>query len=279
MNCYNDKVAIVTGAGSGIGKALCLQLAAAGAQVVASDIDTGRIAQTVADMQAIGRTACCGEVLDVSDYEAFKRHIEGAVQAFGRIDYLFNNAGIAIGGEVRDLSIAHWHKVIDVDLNGVFYGSLVAYKQMAKQGFGHIVNLSSVEGFSPWAGNAPYVAAKHAVLGFTQVLWVEGAHLGVRASAVCPGIVRTPIFDESPIIGADRDKALAAQWDKIQRFSITPEKCARTILKGVAKNRPIIPVTHLAYALWYLVRLMPCAIMRLVRRDFDKWRHSVRLAD
>lgn len=278
MNTYKDKVAMVTGAGSGIGEALCKRLAALGAIVVASDIHLESAARTVSEVKAAGGLAW-GEQLDVSDARAFQRHLDKAVGTHGRIDYLFNNAGIAISGELRDLTVDHWRKVIDVDLNGVFYGSLAAYKQMILQGFGHIVNLSSIEGFSPWAGNAPYVAAKYAVLGFTQTLWIEGGKFGVRASAVCPGIVRTPIFDTAQLINADRERAMAAQWDKIRRFSISPERCADIILKGVERNRPIIPVSRLAHLLWWLSRLMPVKLMRYVQKDFDKWRHTVRLAD
>lgn len=276
MNGFRGKIAMVTGAGSGIGRALCERLAALEALVIAADINAQSVQQTVADINTAGGSAW-GKPLDVSDCEAFNLFIEEVVQRHGRIDFLFNNAGIAISGELRDLTVAHWRKVIDVDLNGVFYGSLAAYKQMINQGFGHIINMSSIEGFSPWAGNSPYVAAKYAVLGFTQTLWIEGAHFGVRASAVCPGIVRTPIFDTTPLINADRERAMAAQWSKIQKFSIDPDQCADLILKGVAKNKPIIPVTRLACLLWWLSRLTPVGLMRYVRNDFNQWRDLVRI--
>jgi len=219
-----------------------------------------------------------GEQLDVTDYKAFEKHITNTATKMGRIDYLFNNAGIAIIAEMRDLDVEDWHKVINVDLNGVFYGSLVAYKLMVKQGFGHIVNLSSIEGMMPFPGNAPYVAAKYAVLGFTQTLWVEGGHFGVKASAVCPGWIRTPLIDLVPMIKIDRKKAMA-QYATLEKLGISPEKCAKIILKGVAKNKPIIPVSGLAHVVWRLSRWMPIKLMKIVKYDFNKWRNKIRTGE
>lgn len=274
MGVFTDKVVIVTGGASGIGKALSERLAREGACVVLSDIDEEGANRTVEGIQRSGGQAS-GERLDVTDYEAFEKHISDAAATHGRLDYLFNNAGIAIAGELRDLEVEHWRKVIDVDLNGVFYGSLVAYKRMVKQGFGHIVNLSSVEGLAPFPANAPYVAAKYAVLGFTQTLWVEGRHFGVKASAVCPGYIKTPIFDVSPVINLDRQK-IKDRYKGLEWLGVTPEKCAEVILKGVAADKPVIPVTGFAHVFWGLARLGPVALMKYVRRDFDGWRDEVR---
>ncbi len=276
MNLFKDKVAIVTGGGSGIGKALCELLASRGAQVVLSDINKDSCDQVVVEINRNGGKAY-GEQLDVTDYKAFEKHIKDAASKMGRIDYIFNNAGIAIAAEIRDLDVEDWQKVVDVDLNGVFYGSLVAYKIMVKQGFGHIVNISSVEGMMPFPANAPYVAAKFAVLGFTQTLWVEGGHLGVNASAVCPGIILTPIFNVSVVKNFDREKGLEQYKPMFDRFGIPPEKCAEIILKGVAKNKPIIPVTKFAGFLWRISRWMPIKVMHAVRNDYNKWRDKIRI--
>lgn len=276
MNVYKDKIAVVTGAGSGIGKALCERLAGLGARVVASDINLARVEETVAGILAAGGQAW-GEQLDVTDSKAFEAHIGGVFSAHGRIDFIFNNAGIVVFSELRDLEVAHWRKVIDVNLNGVFHGSLAAYKLMVKQGFGHIVNMSSVEGLLPFPGSAPYVASKYAVLGFTQTLWVEGGCFGVKASAVCPGYIRTRIFDDAAWVNVDKDKALAVS-NIFEKFSASPEQCADVILRGVAKNKPIVLVTGPTHLMWRLARLSPVGIMKAVRKDFDKWRESVRKA-
>ena len=147
---------------------------------------------------------------------------------------------------------------------------------MVKQGNGHIVNLSSIEGMVPFPTTGSYVASKYAVLGLSQTMWVEGHSLGVKVSAVCPGFIKTPIFDVSQMIKIDRDKIMS-QYETFQRLGITPEKCAEIILKGVAKNKPIIPVTGLAHFIWRLARLAPVGYMKFVRKDFEKWRNAVRI--
>ena len=274
MDHFKNKVAIVTGGGSGIGKALCERLARLGATVVLSDISPESADKTVDGINAMGGKAA-GYALDVTDFNAFDEHVSEVVASYGQLDFIFNNAGIAISAEFRDMELDHWQKVIDVNLNGVFHGSLLAYKQMVKQGFGHIINLSSVEGMVPFPTTGSYVASKYAVLGLSQTMWVEGRHLGVKVSAVCPGFIKTPIFDVSEMVNINREKIMS-QYETFQKLGITPEKCAKVILKGVARNKPIIPVTGLAHIIWRIARLAPVAYMNFVRKDFDKWRHAIR---
>ena len=274
MSVYRDKVCIVTGAASGIGKALCGELAHRGARVIATDINAEMLEGAVASITN-GNYQVRAEKLDVTDYESFKNLTENTVAREGRLDYLFNNAGIAILGEVRDTSIEDWRKVLDVDLNGVVYGSHLAYQQMVKQGSGHIVNLASIEGVLPFPSTVSYVTSKFAVMGLSQGLWVEGKDLGVDVSVVCPGFVSTPIFDVSATVGVDRKRWRDAisLWE---RFAISPEGCARVILDGVEKKKPIITVTFLARVMWWLARISPTFIMNFARRDFNKWRDKAR---
>jgi NAD(P)-dependent dehydrogenase (short-subunit alcohol dehydrogenase family) len=274
MNIFKDKVAIVTGAASGIGKALCEELVRRGARVVATDINEEALQSTVASIKAPSHPVHA-EKQDVTDYEAFKKLIDDTVSREGRLDYIFNNAGIAILGEVRDTTIDHWRKVLDVNLNGVVYGSLLAYHQMVKQGSGHIVNLASVEGLMPFPSTVSYVTSKFGVMGLSEGMWVEGKDLGVKVSVVCPGFVSTPIFDVSDTVGVERKKWREAltQWE---RFAISPEGCAQVILKGVEKNMPIITVTFMAKLMWWLTRISPTFVMNFVRKDFNKWRDKAR---
>ena len=274
MSVFKDKIAIVTGAASGIGKALCEELVHRGAKVVATDINEEMLRSTVASIK-VSSHPVHAEKLDVTDYDALKKLVDDTVAREGHLDYIFNNAGIALLGEVRDTTIDHWRKVLDVNLNGVVYGSLLAYQQMVKQGSGHIVNLASVEGLIPFPSTVSYVTSKFGVMGLSEGMWVEGKDLGVKVSVVCPGFVSTPIFDVSATVGVERHKwreALSA-WE---RFAISPEDCARVILKGVEKNKPIITVTFMARLMWWLSRISPTFIMNFARKDFNKWRDKAR---
>lgn len=276
MNIFEDKVAIVTGAASGIGKALSEELAARGAKVIATDVNDEMLQQAVGGING-SKYPVKGVRLDVTDYEAFKKLIGDTAAKEGKLDYLFNNAGIAIAGEIRDQSIEHWHKVLDVNLNGVIYGAVEAYKLMVKQGFGHIVNLSSMEGMTAFPSTVSYVVSKFAVMGLSQGMWVEGTDLGVKVSVVCPGFIRTPIFETSQVVNVDRQEMLKS-LAPYEKFSMSPEGCARKILKGVAKNKLIIPVTGLVWVLWYLIRISPKFVLNLTRMDFKKNREKARIA-
>jgi NAD(P)-dependent dehydrogenase (short-subunit alcohol dehydrogenase family) len=275
MHVYSGKTAVITGAGSGIGKCLGEKLAAFGAHVVLSDIDPTGLAKVVTGIEA-GGGSVFGEVLDVTDYEAFKTHMDGVVVSNGRIDYIFNNAGIAIAAEFQDMTLEDWRKVIDINLHGVFHGSILAYRQMARQGFGHIVNLSSVEGMIPFPTTGSYVATKFAVLGLTQGMWVEGRSLGIKTHTVCPGYIRTNIFDAAKMVGINRARIMD-QYKLLEKLGTSPEKCADVILKGVARDKAIIPVTPLAHLIWRMARLTPVGVLKWIRKDFDKWRHKVRM--
>ena len=277
MDIYKNKVAVITGAASGIGKCLGEKLASLGAHVVLSDINPSGLETTIKEIARMGGSVS-GDPLDVADYEAFKIHIDGIIDSKGKIDYIFNNAGIAISAEFQDMTIEDWNKVVDINLNGVFHGSILAYKQMVKQGFGHIVNLSSIEGMIPFPTTGAYVATKYAVLGFTQGMWVEGRSLGVKTSAVCPGYIKTNIFDAAKIVNIDRVKIMD-QYKLLEKMGITPEKCADVILKGVAKGKPIIPVTTLAHVVWRMARLSPIGVLKWISRDFDKWRYKIKPAN
>jgi short-subunit dehydrogenase len=277
MNAFREKVCIVTGAASGIGKALCEELAREGAKVIATDINADALQSAVASIKDANHPVRVEE-LDVTDYDAFKKVVEDTVSREARLDYIFNNAGIAILGEVRDTTIEHWRKVLDVNLNGVVYGSLLAYQQMVEQGSGHIVNLASVEGLMPFPTTVSYVTSKFGVMGLSEGMWVEGKDLGVKVSVVCPGFVSTPIFDVSDTVGVEKDKwkESLSLWE---RFAISPEGCARVILKGVEKNKPIITVTAVAKVMWWLTRISPTFIMNFARKDFNKWRDKARSGD
>jgi NAD(P)-dependent dehydrogenase (short-subunit alcohol dehydrogenase family) len=248
---FQNAVAIVTGGASGIGRAMCLALAQRGAKiVVVADLNLAG-AQDVADAIApVGRAA----QLDVTDAAVVKALIEGTAKEHGRLDFLFNNAGIGVLSEARDAPLADWRRVLDVNLNGVVHGVAAAYPIMVRQGSGHIVNTASLAGLtaSPWL--VPYAASKFAVVGLSLSLRAEAAALGVRVSAICPGFIHTPLFYNLEMhTDIDREHALAS----IMYIAMSPERCAETVLDGVARNRGLIVVTAHAKLLWWIQRISP----------------------
>lgn len=189
-----DKVALVTGAASGIGLAVAQVWAREGARVVLSDVDTEGGEKAVADLKAQGHEALFVPA-DVGDPEACQALVARAVQHFGRLDVACNNAGI--GGEQQptaDYPVDAWDQVIRTNLSGVFYGMKHQIAAMLKNGGGSIVNMASILGAVGFANSPAYSAAKHGVLGLTQTAALEYSARGVRVNAVGPGFIRTPMI-------------------------------------------------------------------------------------
>ncbi len=271
MGTFENRSAIVTGGASGIGRAVCEALGARGAVVTVADLDEAgaeRVAQGIRDRG--GRAQ--GKAIDVRDAGAVQKLVDDVAAGHGRLDYMFNNAGIAIGGEERDVSLDDWNRVLDIDLHGVVHGVRADYALMVRQGSGHIVNTASVAGLVPCPGEASYGAAKFGVVGLSYALRAEGAALGVKVSVVCPGFIDTPILKTSPIRGnVDRGKLLA-----MTPKAMAPDRCARVILRGVEKNRSTILVTRHAKALWYLSRVSPDATIWLGTKIVAQFRKLAR---
>ena len=270
-----EKVAIVTGGGSGIGEAISRELARRGVRVILADIDEDaakRVAATVADS---GGRATARRV-DVSQEQQITRLVENTAAEYGRLDYQFNNAGIAIGGDARDLTLDQWRRVLDVDLYGVLYGTLAAYPIMVRQGSGHIVNTSSAAGLLPGPLNAPYCTAKHAVMGLSLSLRLEGADLGVKVSAVCPGYVRTSIFDKAVVVNMPQDLAHRTPG-RIKM--VEADQAARVILDGVARNRALIAFPAYVRLAWRTSCLFPRLMDRAAPRQLREVRRHRIVAD
>lgn len=273
MNNSNAKVAIITGGASGIGRALCEELARAAATIIAADINIAGAEQVAAGIKGKGGNARA-VALDVTDAEAVKALVKRTIAEYGRIDYMFNNAGIGVGAEVRDMNLEHFRAILNTNLYGVIYGSICAYEVMIKQGFGHIVNTASTAGLIPMPVLVPYTATKFGVVGFSKSLRLEAAALGIKVSVVCPGFVRTGIFEAMPFLKVDKQKI----FDKIPKM-VEPNRAAQIILKGISKNKSVIVFPFSARFFTWFYRLHPAFLapiqhkiigdFRLLRADFD----------
>ncbi|MGH9090930.1 MAG: SDR family NAD(P)-dependent oxidoreductase, partial [Acidimicrobiales bacterium] len=193
--------------------------------------------------------------VDVTDAAAVRRLVEGTVARRGRLDLLFNNAGIGGGGPVEDLDVAAWRRVVDVDLLGVVHGVAAAYPIMVRQGSGHIVNTASLAGLMPAPLLTPYAAAKHAVVGLSTSLRVEAAAHGVHVTAVCPGPVETPILDTPGPVDA-RALLTAALGEPYPA-----ERLAEDVLAGVAEDRALVVAPGSAREAWSAYRRDPEGVL------------------
>jgi meso-butanediol dehydrogenase/(S,S)-butanediol dehydrogenase/diacetyl reductase len=182
---FAGKVVIVTGAAGGIGAAITERFLSEGASVLAADVAADELEKFVA-CHALGSDRIEGQLTDVSDAESVQAMVDAAIAKFGRLDTLVNNAGFALFGTVETITIEQWHRVIDVDLNSVFYGVRAALPHLRRTG-GSVVNTASISGMGGAKGLAPYYAAKGGVVNLTRYLAVEHGGEGVRINAVCPG--------------------------------------------------------------------------------------------
>jgi NAD(P)-dependent dehydrogenase (short-subunit alcohol dehydrogenase family) len=271
MMSFTDKVCLITGAGSGIGRGIAQALGREGAVLALSDINLAAAEQTAESVNAAGPGRASAVALDVTDQAAVAGHVRAVAEANGRLDFIFNNAGIAIAGDARDLEIEHWRRVIDVNLMGVLYGADAAYKIMARQGFGHIVNIASLSGLIPFPSNIPYGTTKFAVVGLSMGLRAEGEALGVKVSAVCPGFIASNIYTASEAINTRGDDLSANLPFKIVPTAVAAQK----ILRGVERNVDVIVFPAYAKIFWWLYRLnarFTNSAGRQMIRDFRKLR-------
>lgn len=264
--------AVITGGASGIGRALGEALAARGTRVLLADLD-GDIAEDVAEgIRDKGGDASAVQ-LDVSQFAPVAEVIHGAAQRWGRLDYVFNNAGIAVTGEVDEHTTESWNRIIDVNLRGVVHGVQAAYPIMKEQGFGHIVNTASMAGLVAGAMSSGYNTTKHAVVGLTKSLRVEGALYGVRVSVLCPGAIRTPILGGGRhgflVPGIDRERQSNLMRSAFEPMRpMDPKRFAEGVLKRLDRNQAVIILPTWWRLVWWLERLLPSFVLWMSERGF-----------
>ena len=255
MQGFEGKVAVVTGAGSGIGQALAIELARSGAKVAISDVDMDGLEQTKERLKAIGAPVKADR-LDVTEREAFTAYADAVNEHFGTVNQIYNNAGIAFAGDIEISQFKDIERVMDVDFWGVVNGTKVFLPHLIASGDGHVINISSVFGLFAQPGGAAYSAAKFAVRGFTEALRQEMALAGhpVKVTAVHPGGIKTAVARNMTAAEGIDVAELARTFDK--KLAITsPEKAAQIILDGVRKNKARVLVGPDAKILDIIVRI------------------------
>jgi NAD(P)-dependent dehydrogenase (short-subunit alcohol dehydrogenase family) len=268
MKSFLDKVAAITGAGSGIGRALSIELAKAGAHLGISDINGTTLDETAQQARALGARVTTA-VLDVSKRDAVYAWADAVVKDHGRANLVFNNAGVAVGSLIEGVSYEDFEWIMGINFWGVVYGTKAFLPHLRAAGEGHVVNISSVFGLIAVPGNGTYNASKFAVRGFTEALRQELDMTGGAVSCTCvhPGGIKTNIVRDSRmsdnLTGVLVKDAEQGKRDFEKMFITTPEQAAKVILRAVLKNKRRVLIGPDARAIDTMARLLPTAYQRL----------------
>ena len=271
MKNFKDKVAVITGAGSGIGRALALELGSAGAKLALSDINEAGLKET-ADQLGLAEDRLMTRKLDVADRQAFYDFADDVVNHFGYANMIFNNAGVALGATVEDMNYDDFEWLMNINFWGVVYGTKAFLPYLKEAGEGHIINISSIFGLVGIPTQSAYNAAKFAVRGFTESLRIEleMENSPVSCTSVHPGGIKTNIAKSArftgmqELTGMDEDTG-KARFEKM--FITTPDKAAATILKAVKRNARRVLIGPDAHAIDWMARVAPTGYQALVRRS------------
>ncbi|NME80237.1 SDR family NAD(P)-dependent oxidoreductase [Rhodococcus sp. 105337] len=264
MSEFEGRVVVITGAASGIGRALAVDLAGRGAALALSDVDTVGLAETARLASSLGAEVK-SDHLDVTQREAVYAYADAVVARFGKVNQLYNNAGIAYHGEFERSEFKDIERIVDVDFWGVVNGTKAFLPHLIASGDGHLINVSSLFGLLGIPGQTAYNAAKFAVRGFTESLRQEMliAKHPVRVTCVHPGGIKTAIARNAAVPDGDDQQSFAQFFDsKLART--TPEAAAKTILRGVRKNRPRVLIGADAKLLDGWVRIVGPSYQRVL---------------
>jgi NAD(P)-dependent dehydrogenase (short-subunit alcohol dehydrogenase family) len=266
MSFLSGGVAVVTGAGSGIGRALALQLAEAGSALALADVEEAGLAQTAQSIVST-KALVTTHVADVADESSVSAFAEDVSRRHGRATLLINNAGVALHGTFEEISLDDFRWLMNINFWGTVYGVKYFLPILKQEQRAHIVNISSVFGIVAPPGQPAYSASKFAVRGFTEALRHELAGTPVRVSCVHPGGIRTPIARHARLgagaSAAQREKTIAS-FEKLGRTS--PEAAAARILRGVERREPRILIGSDAYQIDILQRLRPASYWKSLAR-------------
>lgn len=258
------KTVVITGAGSGIGRAAAVQAAAAGARLVLTDVSVEGLAETVASVRP-----------DVLHHEAFDIRDEDAVAAFAHrtlvkrpVDVVMNVAGISTWGRIQDLASHHWRDCVEIDLMGPIHVLSAFVPAMIETGNGgHVVNMSSAAGLFGLPSHAPYSAAKFGLRGVSEVLRFDLEPHGIGVTLVCPGAVKTPLVGSVTMVGVDREHPLVKKTvARFEKHAVSPEAAAAAMIRGVEKGKYLVFTSNDVRAGHLLQRYAPWAYVLVMRR-------------
>lgn len=262
MKVGHDTLAVITGAGSGIGRATALRFARAGAEVVAVDIDGESAQATARECVGGGRPAFYD--CDVSDRDAVEALAARIEDEVGPVDVLVNNAGVGLVGAFLDATLDDWDWLRGVNLDGVAYGCHTFGTRMVRRRRGHVVNVSSGSAYVPYTNLAAYCAAKAGVLMLSECLRADWSRTGVGVSVICPGVINTPIASRARMVGSIASRREAAM--RVLRRGRSPDVVAAAILDAVEHNRGVVPVGIESTFAYRVLRFAPGPVQGALAR-------------
>jgi NAD(P)-dependent dehydrogenase (short-subunit alcohol dehydrogenase family) len=260
MRILTDRVAVVTGAASGIGRATAIALAREGCDLAISDVNELGLSETAAEVRALGRRVRQDRV-DVANKEAMRAWADAVFAEFGKVNIIVNNAGVSLTGEFADLETADMEWIVGINFWGVVYGCKFFLPYLKQADEAHIVNLSSLFGLIGVPSQSSYCATKFAVRGLSESLWVELQQHGIGVTSIHPGGVRTNIAKSARV---QDDKLRKEAISTIERFSVPPERCAALIVSAIKKNKMRQLVTRETHLIDTIKRIWPALPQRVL---------------
>jgi NAD(P)-dependent dehydrogenase (short-subunit alcohol dehydrogenase family) len=276
VRTLDGRTALVTGAGSGIGRATALAFARRGASLVLCDVNDAALAETAGAARQMGRDVLA-ERVDVASADAMEAFADTVHRQVEAVDILMNNAGVGLGAGVLHTTLEDWRWITGVNLFGVVHGCHFFVPPMVKRGRGgHVVNVASAAGYVATQALAAYATTKFAVVGLSEALRDELEEHRIGVTAVCPGIINTAITQTSRFRGPDATpEARAYVVETYRRRNYTPERVAENVLKAIQRNRAVAPISAEAWVMYLLKRFVPWLLPRINQAMIRRTRREI----